>query len=90
MELPAGSVIGANDGQFNHAAFNGSFYFVYTQLQVSATSPPVGSVFTIPGDIDLVVQFNEAVNPNAINTSDFEVSQGTVATRFRSPPRRST
>ena len=82
MELPADSVIGANDGQFNHAAFTATFFFVFTQLQVSATSPPVGSIFKIPtppGTIDLVVQFNEAFDPYAITTSDFLVSQGTVA-----------
>ena len=54
-------------------------YYVNTQLQVTATSPPVGSVFTIPGNIDLVVQFNKPFNPYTITTSDFEVSQGTVA-----------
>ena len=33
---------------------------------------------TIPGNIDLVVQFNEAINPYQISTSDFQLSQGTV------------
>jgi protocatechuate 3,4-dioxygenase beta subunit/glutamine cyclotransferase len=79
MNLPAGSVEGANDLQFNHAAFNSSFFFVYQQLAVVATSPPVGSVLKIPGDVDLVVQFNEAFDPYAINAGDFEVSQGYVS-----------
>ena len=79
MNLPAGSVIGALDGHANTAAFTASFFYVNTQLQVSATSPPVGSVFTIPGNIDLVVQFNKAISPYAVTTSDFQVSQGTVA-----------
>ena len=78
MNLPAESVIGALDGHANAADFTATFFYVTTQLQVSATSPPVGSVLTIPGTIDLVVQFNEAVNPYAISTSDFEVSQGSV------------
>ncbi len=77
MNLPADSVIGADDGQPNHAAFTANFYYVVTQLQVTATSPPVGSVLTIPVT-DLVVQFNEAVDPTSIKTSDFQLSQGSV------------
>ena len=42
--------------------FSANFYYVITQLQVSATSPPVGSVLTIPVT-DLVVQFNKAFDP---------------------------
>ena len=79
MNLPADSVIGAVDGNPNHSPFTATFFFVTTQLQVTATSPAVGSVLTIPGDIDLVVQFNKAIDPTAIKTSDFLVSQGTVA-----------
>ena len=69
-------MIGATDGHANAATFTATFFYIDTQLQVTATSPPVGSVFTFPGDIDLVVQFNEAFNPSPITTSDFEVSQG--------------
>ncbi len=77
MYLPADSVIGQLDGQYNLTAFSGNFYYVVQQLQVTATSPPVGSVLTIPVT-DLVVQFNEAVNPYSITTSAFQLSQGTV------------
>ena len=49
MNLPAGSVIGANDGSYNLAPFTSSFYYVTTQLQVVSTSPAVGSVLTVPG-----------------------------------------
>ena len=79
MELPADSVIGQLDGHYNASTFVSNFFYVTTQLQVSATSPPVGSVLTIPGNIDLVVQFNEAIDPYAVSTSDFEVSQGAVS-----------
>ena len=48
MYLPAGSVVGQLDGQPNHVAFSASFYYVNTQLQVTSTSPAVGSVLTIP------------------------------------------
>ncbi len=77
MYLPADSVIGADDGQPNIAAFSASFYYVVNQLQVSATSPPVGSVLEVPVT-DLVVQFNKAFNPYSISTSDFQLSQGSV------------
>ena len=58
--------------------FSASFYYVQTQLQVTGTSPAVGSVLTVPDtdQTDLVVQFNKAFNPTTINTSDFQVSQG--------------
>ena len=64
---------------YNHAAFTRRFYYVKPS---SRSRPPArrwdrSSPF--PANIDLVVQFNEAVDPYAINTSDFEVSQGTVA-----------
>ena len=54
-----------------------SFFFVQVQLQVTATSPAVGSVLTVPVT-DLVVQFNKAFDPSTVNTSDFQLSQGTV------------
>ena len=77
MDLPADSVVGANDGLANQLAFSASFYFVVTQLQVSATSPPVGSVLALPVT-DLIVQFNTTFDPNTLSASDFLISQGTV------------
>ena len=77
MSLPADSVIGANDGLPNAGTFTSSFFYVINQLQVESTSPAVGSVLTVPVT-DLVVTFNEAVNPYAISTSDFQLSQGSV------------
>jgi protocatechuate 3,4-dioxygenase beta subunit len=76
MSLPADSVKGASD-EVGNVAFSASFFFVYTQLQVTATSPAVGSILT-PPITDLVVQFNKAFNPYTISTSDFQLSQGTV------------
>ena len=81
MELPADSVIGALTGKENPTTFTASFYYVQAQLQVTATSPAVGSVITLPsppGSIDLVVQFNKAFETSSISTSDFQVSQGSV------------
>ena len=78
MNLSADSVTGA-DGP-NLVPFSENFYYVQTQLQVTGTSPAVGSVLTVPDtdQTDLVVQFNKAFNPTTINTSDFQVSQGSV------------
>ncbi|MGZ3383732.1 MAG: SdrD B-like domain-containing protein [Isosphaeraceae bacterium] len=78
MNLPAQSVSGAAGP--NLYPFSANFYYVQTQLQVTGTSPAVGSVLTVPDtdQTDLVVQFNKAFNPTTINTSDFQVSQGSV------------
>jgi hypothetical protein len=76
MSLPAGSVKGLGDGQGN-AAFSASFYYTSVQLQVTATSPAVGSVLVAP-ITDLVVQFNKAFDPYSISTANFQLSQGTV------------
>ena len=48
MSLPAGSVKGSGAEQGN-AAFSASFDYTTVQLQVSATSPAVGSVLVRPG-----------------------------------------
>ena len=57
------------------SAFSASFYYVTTQLQVSATSPAVGSILAAPVT-DLVVQFNKDFDPYTVSASDFQVSQG--------------
>ena len=61
MNLPAGAVKGLSD-QTGNAAFSASFFYVVTQLQVSATSPAVGSILTAPVT-DIVVQFNKDFDP---------------------------
>ncbi len=59
-----------------------------TQLAGFGHQPACGIGLYIPsaGTIDLVVQFNEAVDPYAISTSDFQVSQGTVTSAVRLTP----
>ena len=76
MSLPGGAVKSLS-GESGNAAFSANFYYVQTQLQVTATSPAVGSVLT-PPITDLVVQFNKAFDPSTVQTSDFQLSQGTV------------
>ena len=79
MSLPADAVKGLND-ETGNAAFSANFQYVVTQLQVSATSPAVGSVLDAPVT-DLIVQFNTAFNPYTITAGDFQLSQGTVVKR---------
>ena len=61
MSLPAGAVKGLSD-ETGNAAFSASFFYVIEQLQVTATSPAVGSILAAPVT-DLVVQFNKALRP---------------------------
>jgi hypothetical protein len=74
MSLSAGAV---TSGGIGNAAFSANFFYVVTQLQVTATSPAVGSVLVTPVT-DLVVQFNKDFDPYTVTASDFQVSQGTV------------
>jgi methionine-rich copper-binding protein CopC len=75
MSLPAGAVTSGGTG---NAAFSASFFYVQVQLAVSATSPAVGSILYAPVT-DLVVQFNKDFDPYSVNASEFQVSQGSVA-----------
>ncbi len=68
MSLPAGSIRRQGDDD-PVAAFNGSFFYTTSQLQVTSTSPAAGSVVTLPFT-DLVVHFNKAFDPYSITTSN--------------------
>jgi protocatechuate 3,4-dioxygenase beta subunit/methionine-rich copper-binding protein CopC len=76
MSLPEGAVKGLGD-QAGNAAFSANFLYVQTQLEVTGTSPAVGSVLAAPVT-DIVVQFNKAFDPYSVSSSDFQVSQGAV------------
>ena len=76
MSLPAGSVKGAGDETGNVGLLR-ELLLRPAQLQVTATSPAVGSVLTAPVT-DLVVQFNKAFDPYSINTSDFRSARARV------------
>ena len=56
-------------------AFSETFYYG-TQLQETSTTPGSGAVFNLPGD--LIVHFNEAVDPSSISTSNLFLNEGTV------------
>ena len=76
MVLPEGVVRSAADDKAN-APFTANFFYLADLLQVVATSPAVGSTLEAPVT-NLVLQFNRAFDPYSIDTSDFQVSQGTV------------
>ena len=60
--------------------FNCSFCYAVTPLQVTTTNPPVGGTFSppAPGDYQYDVNFNQAVDPASVQTSDLTLTFGTV------------
>src|SRR4029453_12598550 len=75
MNIPANAFNRASDNQGNFA-FNCSFCFAITQLQVTTTNPPVGGTFSppAPGDYQYDVNFNQAVDPASVQTSDLTLT----------------
>jgi hypothetical protein len=73
MSIPAGAFIGAVTGN-PVAAFTGTFRFDTLLLQVVATAPPVGGVFTLPGPLTYDVTFNEPINPASVQPGDLQLS----------------
>jgi Bacterial Ig-like domain len=78
MHIPAGAFNSASSGQ-PVLEFQCTFRYDATLLQVTSTDPPVGGTFTGPGTSDLVVNFNEPVDPNSVSTGSLQLS-GTAAT----------
>jgi Bacterial pre-peptidase C-terminal domain/Bacterial Ig-like domain len=56
------------------AAFNSSFRYDAVLLQVTSTSPAAGGVFTLPVPLTYDVNFNEAMDPASVQTSDLLLS----------------
>jgi hypothetical protein len=79
MHIPAGAFNRASDGQPNFE-FQCTFCYAVTPLQVTTTNPPVGGTFTGPGTQTYDVNFNQAVDPGSVQTSDLTLSgvPGTV------------
>jgi len=72
MHIDAGAVTRQPDGA-PLAVFDGTFYYDTTALAVTTTSPAAGSVFTVPGPVNLTLTFNEAINPASLTASDLIV-----------------
>src|SRR6184192_3668757 len=68
-----------NQGVFE---FNCTFRYDQEQLAVTDTDPPVGGTFTppAPGSYTYDVNWNEAVDPTSVQTTDLQVSGNSGAT----------
>src|SRR5262249_51324425 len=75
MHIAAGAFNRASDNQPNFA-FDCTFCFAVTGLQVTTTNPPVGGTFSppAPGDYQYDVNFNQAVDPASVTTSDLTLT----------------
>src|SRR5262245_39437563 len=73
MSIPAGAFTSAAAGD-PVAAFTGTFRYDTLLLQVVATAPPVGGVFTLPSPLTYDVTFNEPINPASVQPGDLQLS----------------
>jgi hypothetical protein len=75
MNIPAGAFNRQSDNMPNFA-FNCTFCYAITPLQVTTTVPPVGGTFSppAPGNYNYDVNFNQPVDPASVQDSDLAVS----------------
>ena len=75
MHIPAGAFNQASNNDPNFE-FNCSFCYAVTPLQVTTTNPPDGGTFSpaAPGDYQYDVNFNQAVDPASVQTSDLTLT----------------
>ena len=75
MNIAAGAFNRHSDDMPNFA-FNCTFCYAITPLQVTTTVPPVGGTFTppAPGNYNYDVNFNQPVDPASVQDSDLMVS----------------
>jgi hypothetical protein len=75
MNIPAGAFNRASDNLPNFA-FNCTFCYALTPLQVVSTNPPVGGTFSppAPGTYNFDVNFNQPVDAASVQDSDLMVS----------------
>ena len=75
MHIPANAFNRASDNQGNFE-FQCSFCYAITPLQVTTTVPAVGGTFSspAPGDYQYDVNFNQAVDPGSVQTSDLTLT----------------
>jgi len=75
MHIPAGAFNRASDNDPNFE-FNCTFCYALTPLQVTTTVPPDGGTFSppAPGDYQYDVNFNQAVDPASVQTSDLTLT----------------
>src|SRR5205807_7151375 len=75
MHIPAGAFNRQSDGQ-GVFEFQCTFCYAITQLAVTSTNPPVNGTFSppAPGDYMYDVNFNQAVDPASVQTSDLTLT----------------
>ena len=75
MNIPAGAFNRQSDNAPNFA-FNCTFCYAITALQVTTTVPPVGGTFSppAPGNYNYDINFNQPVDPASVQDSDLMVS----------------
>jgi len=75
MDIPAGAFNRASDEMPNFE-FTCTFCYAITPLQVTTTNPPVGGTFSppAPGDYQYAVNFNQAIDPGSVDTSDLTLT----------------
>jgi extracellular elastinolytic metalloproteinase len=78
MHIAAGAFTRLTDGN-PVSAFDGTFRYDATLLQVASTSPPAGGVFTAASPATFDVTFNEPVDPASVQAADLTLSGVTGA-----------
>ncbi|MFL6417205.1 MAG: kelch repeat-containing protein [Bryobacteraceae bacterium] len=75
MDIPAGAFNRASDNQPN-LDFTCTFCYAIMPLQVTTTDPPVEGTFSppAPGDYQYDVNFNQAIDPASVQTSDLTLT----------------
>ncbi|MBO0857722.1 MAG: PxKF domain-containing protein [Chloracidobacterium sp.] len=73
MSVAAGAFTSAANGD-PVAAFTGTFRYDTLLLQVVATAPAVGGVFTLPSPLTYDVTFNEPIDPASVQTGDLQLA----------------
>ena len=75
MNIPADAFTRVSDGMGNFE-FKCTFCYAVTPLQVTSTNPPDGGTFSppAPGDYEYDVNFNQAVDPGSVETSDLTLT----------------
>jgi hypothetical protein len=81
MHIDQGAFLSDPGGDPVHE-FNGTFYYDALLLQVASTVPPVGGSFSTPapGTYQYDMNWNEAVDPTSVQTSDLTLSGSPGAT----------
>ncbi len=82
MHISGGAFLRSSDAS-PVLEFNGTFRYDTVLLQVVSTSPPFpNGVFTLPGPFTYDVNFNEAIDPASVQTTDLTLSgiSGSVVT----------